>query len=136
MGTNGFYGDTFDNGFGVFETTKRRIVPSGHLEEPFTQRLRLVGMSRQSLLRLGSLNFACEPCVFKKAWLDRASFLKEESFHLDIQKSAFHKDFDLGQQTFQFHTFLDSDRSGTVCRYPKPGFWVFRSAMQNLAERA
>ena len=38
--TNGFYGDTFDNGFGVFETTKRRIVPSGNLEEPFAQRLR------------------------------------------------------------------------------------------------
>ena len=45
MGTNGFYGDTFDNGFGVFETTKRRIVPSGHLEEPFAQRLRFANFS-------------------------------------------------------------------------------------------
>ena len=42
MDTNGFYGDTFDNGFGVFETTKRQYVPSGNLEEPFAQRLRLV----------------------------------------------------------------------------------------------
>jgi len=47
MGTNGFYGDTFDNGFGVFETTKRRIVPSGHLEEPFAQRLRRIPVHKR-----------------------------------------------------------------------------------------
>ena len=39
MGTNGFYGDTFDNGFGVFETTKRRIVPSGHFYPAIAQPL-------------------------------------------------------------------------------------------------
>ena len=43
MGTNGFYGDTFDSGFGSFETAKRRYIPTSsiHNEDMLAQRLRL-----------------------------------------------------------------------------------------------
>ena len=43
MGTNGFYGDTFDSGFGSFETAKRRYIPTSsiHHEDMLAQRPRL-----------------------------------------------------------------------------------------------
>ena len=43
MGTNGFYGDTFDSGFGSFETAKRRYIPTSsiHKEDMLAQRPRL-----------------------------------------------------------------------------------------------
>ena len=43
MGTNGFYGDTFDSGFGSFETAKRRYIPTSsiHNEDMLAQRPRL-----------------------------------------------------------------------------------------------
>ena len=43
MGTNGFYGDTFDSGFGSFETAKRRYIPTSsiHQEDMLAQRPRL-----------------------------------------------------------------------------------------------
>merc|ERR1712029_898203 len=49
MGTNGFYGDTFDSGFGSFETAKRRYIPTSsiHNEDMLAQRPRRIPIHKR-----------------------------------------------------------------------------------------